>query len=181
LSRFIDQIGYRCKSHICWRCMGIFAADTIYNHMRNDHGTIHDDDPAEDRADVVPDWHHGLGLRQANILAERRLGQERFAVIQRMEEEALVARREAAARRDEIIRREEVARQDAARREAAVRRDDITRRVEAARRAARQTADATREEVRRRIAMQTYQTHLEEERERARAQEDQGGWGCTIM
>ncbi|KAG6379491.1 hypothetical protein JVT61DRAFT_9981 [Boletus reticuloceps] len=33
----------RCGAHICWRCMGIFSADTIYDHMNDAHGTIHGD------------------------------------------------------------------------------------------------------------------------------------------
>ncbi|KIJ08963.1 hypothetical protein PAXINDRAFT_120094 [Paxillus involutus ATCC 200175] len=35
----------RCGAHICWRCMGIFPAQTIYQHMHSAHGTIHDDEP----------------------------------------------------------------------------------------------------------------------------------------
>ncbi|KAN0085637.1 hypothetical protein V8E55_006771 [Tylopilus felleus] len=35
-----------CGAHICWRCMGIFTAETIYPHMHTDHGTIHGDGPA---------------------------------------------------------------------------------------------------------------------------------------
>ncbi|KAG1732410.1 uncharacterized protein EDB91DRAFT_673229 [Suillus paluster] len=32
-----------CHNHICWQCTGVFTADTIYVHMRNDHGTIYDE------------------------------------------------------------------------------------------------------------------------------------------
>ncbi|KIK75381.1 hypothetical protein PAXRUDRAFT_173041, partial [Paxillus rubicundulus Ve08.2h10] len=35
----------RCGAHICWRCMGIFPAQAIYQHMHSAHGTIHDDEP----------------------------------------------------------------------------------------------------------------------------------------
>ncbi|KAJ4481297.1 hypothetical protein J3R30DRAFT_3466667 [Lentinula aciculospora] len=33
-----NHISCRCGAHICWRCMGIFDADTIYPHMSTDHG-----------------------------------------------------------------------------------------------------------------------------------------------
>ncbi|KAJ3104040.1 hypothetical protein HDU97_009587 [Phlyctochytrium planicorne] len=32
----------KCRSHICWVCMGVFASDTIYEHMRKAHGSIYD-------------------------------------------------------------------------------------------------------------------------------------------
>ena len=28
----------KCQAHICWKCMGVFAADTIYPHMSEVHG-----------------------------------------------------------------------------------------------------------------------------------------------
>lgn len=32
----------KCSAHICWRCMGVFAADEIYYHMELVHGSIDD-------------------------------------------------------------------------------------------------------------------------------------------
>ncbi|GBE87718.1 hypothetical protein BKA93DRAFT_904453 [Sparassis latifolia] len=44
-----NHMSCRCGAHICWRCMGIFTADTIYPHMHAQHGGIHDDaEPALD-------------------------------------------------------------------------------------------------------------------------------------
>ena len=37
----------KCQAHICWRCMGVFSADTIYPHMTDAHGGMYEepDDP----------------------------------------------------------------------------------------------------------------------------------------
>ncbi|KAG7448025.1 uncharacterized protein BT62DRAFT_965815 [Guyanagaster necrorhizus] len=35
-----------CGAHICWRCMGVFDADKIYDHMSTAHGGIFGDEPA---------------------------------------------------------------------------------------------------------------------------------------
>ncbi|KZP14856.1 hypothetical protein FIBSPDRAFT_751261, partial [Athelia psychrophila] len=32
----------KCGAHICWVCMGIFNAQSVYEHMRKAHGGIHD-------------------------------------------------------------------------------------------------------------------------------------------
>ena len=34
----------KCEAHICWRCMGVFPASEIYNHMELVHGGMLDDD-----------------------------------------------------------------------------------------------------------------------------------------
>ena len=36
----------RCGAHICWICLGIYTAQTIYGHLRDVHGGIHDEIPA---------------------------------------------------------------------------------------------------------------------------------------
>ncbi|KAK0222563.1 hypothetical protein EDD85DRAFT_779417 [Armillaria nabsnona] len=37
-----------CGAHICWRCMGIFRSNEIYNHMSTKHGGIYAADPIPD-------------------------------------------------------------------------------------------------------------------------------------
>lgn len=40
----------RCGAHLCWRCLGVFTADTIYPHMREAHGGLggeYGEDPEE--------------------------------------------------------------------------------------------------------------------------------------
>jgi hypothetical protein len=154
--------------------MGVFAANTIYDHMRNQHGTIHDDDPVDNHANVRDVWLHGLGPEEV-LREERGFEDEAFQERQRRNELIM-----AAARHDATVRRDAAARQDAA----AARRIEIARRAEVARRqqevATRQMEDATRQRVR--YYQETMrQRRLEEERERARAQEERPGWGCTIM
>jgi len=34
----------KCEVHICWRCVGVFPASDIYNHMELVHGGMLDDD-----------------------------------------------------------------------------------------------------------------------------------------
>jgi RNA recognition motif-containing protein len=38
----------KCASHICWRCMGVFTPDTIYDHMELVHGGMLDGDEPGD-------------------------------------------------------------------------------------------------------------------------------------
>jgi len=79
--------------------MGVFAANTIYDHMRNQHGTIHGDDPVDNQANVREEV-----LRQACIFEN-----EAFQEWQRRNElimaagmyGATVRRDAAAARRQE--------------------------------------------------------------------------------
>ena len=39
----------KCRAHICWRCMGVFTTDTIYDHMNVVHGGMLDelDEPVQ--------------------------------------------------------------------------------------------------------------------------------------
>ncbi|KAK0239865.1 hypothetical protein EDD85DRAFT_823594 [Armillaria nabsnona] len=47
-----------CGAHICWRCMGVFDAGNIYDHMGTVHGGIYADEPdpvpAQPQAAVPP-------------------------------------------------------------------------------------------------------------------------------
>ncbi|KAG1819232.1 uncharacterized protein BJ212DRAFT_1268100 [Suillus subaureus] len=147
-----------CKSHICWRCMGVFPATTIYAHMNSAHGTIYDANPVDEPVNVREQhWLFGLAAQQRQQqeeLRDRRAEQVRIEERQRREDEDAML----------IFRREAV------RREAA--------RLEDARR-----VEARRDEARQRAAFQDhYGQRLVEERARTRAQqEERPGWGCNIM
>lgn len=172
-----------CNSHICWRCMGVFSATTIYAHMNTVHGTIYDENPVDEHVNVQEQrWLFGLAAQQRQQqeeLRDLRAEQARFEERQRREDED-AARRTAATRRDATIRRDAMARRwadvgEAARREAA--------RLEDARRA----EEARRYEARQHVTVQDHhyqrmrQRNLEEStRVRAR-QDERPGWGCAIM
>ncbi|KAG2347151.1 hypothetical protein BDR05DRAFT_958623 [Suillus weaverae] len=179
-----------CNSHICWRCMGVFSATTIYAHMSSDHGTIYDENPVREPVDIrEQQWLFGLAAQQRQQqeeLRDRRAEQARLEERQRREN-ADAVRREAATRRDAMMRRladvGDAARQDARR---------LADTGEAARREAARLEDArrvveARDEARQRAALQDrlnqqMRQRLVEERARARAQqEERPGWGCTIM
>ncbi|KDQ28025.1 hypothetical protein PLEOSDRAFT_28175 [Pleurotus ostreatus PC15] len=63
-----NHMACRCGAHICWRCMGVFGAETIYGHMNAAHGGIHDEG-------VVPEHvnyeEQELVLRQAREARQR--------------------------------------------------------------------------------------------------------------
>jgi len=46
----------KCRAHICWRCMGVFTADDIYDHMNDVHGGMMDepDEPIQPFIPVQP-------------------------------------------------------------------------------------------------------------------------------
>ena len=35
-----NHMSCKCGVHICWKCMGVFPSNEIYNHMRSTHGDI---------------------------------------------------------------------------------------------------------------------------------------------
>ncbi|KAG2366451.1 hypothetical protein BDR07DRAFT_1606852 [Suillus spraguei] len=99
-----------CKSHICWRCMGVFSAGTIYDHMRNEHGTIYDENPVNEPINVYEQqWLFGLAAQQRQQQEALRVMQAGRALIeerQRREEEAR-ARAQQRQRQEELQRRRE--------------------------------------------------------------------------
>jgi hypothetical protein len=158
-----------CNSHICWRCMGVFPAATIYTHMNSEHGTIYDTNPVDEPVNVrEQQWLFGLAAQQRQQqqeLRERRAELARFEERRRREDEDAV-------RQNAVLTRLAGIREAAARE--AARLEDV-RRVE-----------ARREETRQRGALQNHyeevRRHAEERARRARAQqEERPGWGCTVM
>ncbi|KAG2126580.1 hypothetical protein DEU56DRAFT_742828, partial [Suillus clintonianus] len=163
----------QCKSHICWRCMGVFSADTIYTHMRSEHGTIYDENPVDEPVNVQEQqWLFGLAAQQ------------------RQQQEELRRRVDAARRDAEEMRLANVG--EAARREAATRLDEA-RRVADARRIVEARIEATRleearrvayarREIARRTALENYHQDAPQWGVRAPTREqERPGWGCTIM
>ncbi|KAG1737523.1 uncharacterized protein EDB91DRAFT_481482 [Suillus paluster] len=164
-----------CHNHICWRCMGVFAADTIYPHMRSVHGAIYDENPVEEQVNVhEQQWLFGLAAQQRQQevqLRNWRLEQERLEERRRRENEDAATRQAAV-----VARRLADARIDTARLEQA-----------------RRDIDA-REQARRQAGLQDYRQQVRQQQERARAQaqqqeraraqaqqEERPGWGCAIM
>ncbi|KAG1903648.1 uncharacterized protein F5891DRAFT_1185273 [Suillus fuscotomentosus] len=164
-----------CDSHICWRCMGVFSASTIYPHMNRDHGTIYDENPVNEAVNVQEQqWLFGLAAQQRQQqeeLRDWRVEQARFEERQRREADAAI--------REEAERRAAIARREAIRGEQA--------RLEAVRREQARLEDVRRDEARRRATWQDHETQYQQmrQRERARAQAQQeersSSWGCTIM
>ncbi|KAG2058030.1 hypothetical protein BDR06DRAFT_987914 [Suillus hirtellus] len=168
-----------CDSHICWRCMGVFSASTIYPHMNRDHGTIYDENPVNEAVNEAVNvqeqqWLFGLAAQQRQQqeeLRDWRVEQARFEERQRREADAAI--------REEAERRAVIARREAIRVEQA--------RLEAVRREQARLEDVRRDEARRRATWQDHETQYQQmrQRERGRAQAQQeersSSWGCTIM
>ncbi|KAK0483946.1 hypothetical protein IW261DRAFT_1332537 [Armillaria novae-zelandiae] len=87
-----------CGAHICWRCMGTFDSDNIYDHMSTVHGGLYADEP------------EGRGVVRLPAEQDDQLEQERVALYhaeimeQRRQEEAA---RVAQMQRDQIKREQD--------------------------------------------------------------------------
>jgi len=168
-----NHITCRCGAHVCWRCLGVFAVDTIYTHMHTAHGGIHEPDPPP--APVLPRIVPRVVLQpavhpfrvQPNPLVDVRLRQE--------QEDRRIA---------EALQRQE------ARQHQALRENNYAEYLEHRRQREAQDAVAMRErrllreqeEQRRRDVAAEFaraQERVRQEQERRRQQEG-GGW-CTIM
>ncbi|KAI0069253.1 hypothetical protein BV25DRAFT_119859 [Artomyces pyxidatus] len=151
-----NHMSCRCGAHICWRCMGIFEAGTIYRHMHSAHGGIHDDTPNN----PVPNADYA---QQEELLRQ---------VAQRRQLAAL----EAVRREEDVRRREEVARRE---REALRQQAELRRQTEAR---VRQFAAYTQPQVQFVAANAEARTRerLRQAEERSRREREEGGW-CMIM
>ncbi|EGO28085.1 hypothetical protein SERLADRAFT_462576 [Serpula lacrymans var. lacrymans S7.9] len=108
----------RCGAHVCWRCLGVFDPDTIYQHMHSAHGGIHGED-------VVPepvDFHiqqqvllqaqlrqmelHREQVDEARIQQRRREAEQQLQR-QRQEERVRAQRRQEQEERLRTLAREE--------------------------------------------------------------------------
>ncbi|KAK0503553.1 hypothetical protein EDD18DRAFT_1245369 [Armillaria luteobubalina] len=84
-----NHITCPCRAHICWRCMEVFNANNIYDHMSTVHGSI-DDEP--DDHGVAPEQNDRLeqeriALYHAEVIEQRR--REEAARIAQMQREQL--------------------------------------------------------------------------------------------
>jgi hypothetical protein len=159
-----NHMSCRCGVHICWVCIGVFTAETIYEHLHTAHGGIHG--PAgvqnQNRAQVPPVGEAQGAEDQYLVQVEllRQANQRR-----QQEQEREQRRREELRRQQEVqvrLVRQEQIQQEATRRLQALRRQDALRFAEAT----RMEADARRQEI-----------HHREER----ARKESGGWGCVVM
>ncbi|EDR14433.1 uncharacterized protein LACBIDRAFT_304976 [Laccaria bicolor S238N-H82] len=75
-----NHMSCKCGAHICWRCMGVFTAETIYDHMRREHEGIYD---------VAPQWANQPGPNNVHALVV----DDRFVAAQEAELERLELRR----------------------------------------------------------------------------------------
>lgn len=151
----------KCGAHICWVCMGIFDAGSVYQHMNTAHGGIYEANgnraaPLFQQADFAEQQEalRLAALRRAQF-AQQQLRREAEDEQDRLTRARLLHERagEQARVRDEVRRREDLA--------ARARTAELYRRAEDIRR-------AEQERIRRRAAEQ-------------RQREEAGGWGCVMM
>jgi hypothetical protein len=96
-----------CGAHICWKCMRVFASDTVYNHLTTVHGGIYEQDGVE--AGEAEDPQYNPQFRPVpELQAQQQIGAE-FLVAQweagrRLEQQREL--REALARREAERRRQ---------------------------------------------------------------------------
>ncbi|KAH0834658.1 hypothetical protein J3R83DRAFT_10168 [Lanmaoa asiatica] len=171
-----------CGAHICWRCTGVFTAETIYPHMRTAHGTIHDDVPA------VPEPPAYIGI-PVDIEEQRELFRQaevrRVAALQHANGARPAWHQNAAVLGADYAGIAYQARER--RREEEERLEHLTRLQR--QRDVEEQERRLREREQRRLREEEWERRLREQRmrreaeERRRAQQERqnGGWGCTIM
>ncbi|KAF8289145.1 hypothetical protein DL93DRAFT_2123282 [Clavulina sp. PMI_390] len=157
-----------CGAHVCWRCLGVFSSETIYDHMRDAHGNIGGAWDDDDDDGFIPQAPPAPALPQAEPPIIRQWWDDPFipaayeydygerGEAQRRREEERERQGEAlrAIQQEEMRRREE-ARREARRQEEVRRREELERNARIRRMQERAEADARRraaEEARRREA-----------------------------
>jgi hypothetical protein len=168
-----NHLTCRCGDHVCWKCMGIFTAETIYAHMRNAHGEIYDEPPRvlEERKNAQL-----LAAQQAEREQQERERQRQAAVLQQREIQRLRALEQAQAQ--EAAKRQRLYAEAQRRGEEARRQEEVRRREERQREEWMREARAARDRELRRQQLERQQR--EQEEARRRASEEGGGWGIAI-
>ena len=154
----------KCGAHICWRCMGVFTAGTIYAHMETDHGGIYDDAPQWANQPEPNDVHAPVDdnefLEAQRTELQRLELQHQAAALRRAREEA---------QREDLLRRQEMERRIVAQAEALEAQRRQERAVEAERRREGQQAEREQQErerqrqaalLQQRVTVETIYEHL---------------------
>ncbi|KAL4268947.1 Linear Ubiquitination-Associated E3 Ligase [Pleurotus pulmonarius] len=81
-----NHISCRCGAHVCWKCMGVFNADVIYEHMNAVHGGIDDDQMMQNVPERVHYDEQERVLQQAREEHQRAAPRARVALLQAYEE-----------------------------------------------------------------------------------------------
>ncbi|KZP26841.1 hypothetical protein FIBSPDRAFT_928499 [Athelia psychrophila] len=153
----------KCGAHICWVCMGIFDAQSVYEHMNTAHGGMH----GVNGDGVEPLFQPEDFAEQQEVLRLMALRRAQLEQQQRQEAEDaqhFLAQQHLYARQ---LRQQEDARmQGEARRVELIRQMEENRAAEEHRRA---------EEVGRR------ETNADRQAQEQRDREEGGGWGCVVI
>ncbi|KZP26858.1 hypothetical protein FIBSPDRAFT_781676 [Athelia psychrophila] len=148
----------KCGAHICWVCMGIFNAGSVYAHMDTAHGGMYEANG--NRAE--PLFQPGAFAEQQEAL--RQIALRRAQLAQQQRHEAEDAQHRVA---QQHLYARQLRERDAARIQDEARRAELFRRMEEYRRA---------EEVVLRREATTRRQAQEQQRK-----EEGGGWGCVVM
>lgn len=185
----------KCGAHICWVCMGVFEANTIYAHMNTSHGGINTVAPAEAVNERELEAEYRV---QQEVLRQAALRRDRLGEAEPLREAAAAARAQERLRflreeralaevlryRRQIENAQEQERLRLRREEEARRQHDAGDRWRRQNDVQRRLGGITHEDLQlhNRLETQRRQQELEVRRQaelRQRQEQDQGGW-CVV-